>query len=114
MITSKQILSHTAGFPENIWLVTLLDKHLFDLVKNAPEYEFIFKEVPNIEELISTTKNREDITRYFSNIELEYEPGDGWNYCTDAYVIMADILEEVSGLTWEEYLIKNILNPLNM
>lgn len=113
-ITTKHILSHTAGFPENIWLVTLLDKHLFEFVKNAPDYQFIFKQAPNIETIIKNTNSREDITRYFSNIELEYEPGEGWQYCTDAYVIAADILEKISGLTWEEYIVNHLIKPLHM
>lgn len=113
-ITTNHILSHTAGFPENIWLVTLLDKDLFTLVMQSPEYHFIFKQVPDIEKIINNIKSREDITKYFSSIELEYEPGEGWKYCTDAYVIAADILEKVSGLTWEEYVIKHIIKPLNM
>ncbi|WP_404450231.1 beta-lactamase family protein [Sutcliffiella horikoshii] len=113
-ITSNHILSHTAGFPDNIWLVTLLDNGLYKFAKNLPEYQFIFKQCPNIEDTITKIKSREDITKYFSNIDLAYEPGKGWLYCTDAYVILADVLEKISGLTWEEYLIENIMKPLNM
>ena len=113
-ITSKHILSHTAGFPDNIWLVTLLDKGLYQFAKNLPEYQSIFKQFPGIEKAIAKINSREDITRYFSNIELAYEPGNGWQYCTDAYVILADILEKISGLSWEEYILKNIIEPLRM
>lgn len=107
-------MSHTAGFPDNIWLVTLLDKALFEFAKKLPEYQFIFKQVPSIHDTIFKIKNREEITKYFSNIDLTYQPGEGWCYCTDAYVILADILEKISGLHWEEYVIKKILKPINM
>lgn len=113
-ITSNHILSHTAGFPDNIWLVTLLDNSLYKFAKNLPEYQFIFKQCQNIEDTITKIKSREDITKYFSNIDLPYEPGKGWLYCTDAYVILADVLEKISGLTWEEYVTENIINPLNL
>lgn len=113
-ITSKHILSHTAGFPDHIWLVTLLDKGLYEFAKNLPEYQFIFSQFPNVEDTISKIKSREDITKYFSHIDLTYEPGEGWRYCTDAYVILADILEKISGLTWEQYVMENIIKPLNM
>lgn len=113
-ITSKHILSHTAGFPENIWIVTLLDKGLFEFAKTLPEYQFIFKQFPNIEDTITRMTSREDVTKYFGNIDLAYEPGEGWKYCTDAYVIIADILEKISGLTWEEYVMEHILTPLHM
>lgn len=113
-ITTKHILSHTAGFPDNIWLVTLLDNGLFEFAKNLPEYNFIYELFHDIDGLISRTKSREDVIRYFSNIDLAYPPGEGWQYCTDAYVIVADILEKVSGITWEEYVFNNIIEPLNM
>ncbi|UCZ54918.1 beta-lactamase family protein [Bacillus shivajii] len=113
-ITSKHILSHTAGFPDNIWLVTLLDYGLYEFAKKLPEYQFIYKQFPNLEETLTNLKSREDITKYFSNSDLTYEPGQGWLYCTDSYVILADILEKISGLTWEEYVTENIIKPLNM
>lgn len=113
-ITSRHILSHTAGFPENIWLVTLLDNGLYQFAKKLPEYQFIFEQFSNIEETLRKIKSREDVTKYFSDIELAYAPGEGWKYCTDAYVILADVLEKVSGLTWEEYVSENVLKPLNM
>ncbi|MBM0066797.1 serine hydrolase domain-containing protein [Alkalicoccobacillus gibsonii] len=113
-ITSKQILSHTAGFPDNIWLVSLLDNNLLQYAKKHVEYHFIFEQFPTFEVTISKIKTREDITRYFSNITLDYKPGEGWQYCTDAYAILADIVEKVSGLSWEDYVLDKIIIPLGL
>ena len=38
----------------------------------------------------------------------------GWNYCTDSYVILADLFEKVTGYNWETHLRDEILTPLNM
>lgn len=113
-ITPKQILSHTAGFPDDIWLVTLLDKQLFEFAKGLPNFQFIFEQFPNIEETLAGIKSREDVVKYFSNIDLTYNPGEGWLYSTDAYVILADILEKISGMTWEEYIFQNVIKPLGL
>src|SRR5699024_5278274 len=108
------ILSHTAGFPENAGIVLLLDTGFRRFAKDMPEYRVLFDRFPNIEETAADMKTREDLTRYFANVELDYVPGEGWTYCRDAYVIAADVLEKVSGLTWEAYVEKHILNPLGM
>ncbi|SHG51492.1 serine hydrolase domain-containing protein [Ornithinibacillus halophilus] len=113
-ITTRHILSHTAGFPENVWIATLLDEELYELGKNLPEYKFIFDMYPNLEDILRTIKSREDVTRFFSQIELESTPGKNWKYCTDAYVIATDVLEKVSGLTFENYVNKHIFNVLGM
>ena len=65
------------------------------------------------EEEISSIKTREDITKWFEKVELEYPVGKGWHYCTDAYVILADLFEKVTGTKWETSL-REILTPLDM
>lgn len=40
-ITSKDILSYTVVFPDDIWLVTLLDNGLYRFAKNLPEYQLM-------------------------------------------------------------------------
>lgn len=113
-ITTRHILSHTAGFPETVLVTSLLDKELLDFVQDIPEYQSIFKKRPTIKTTLATLHTREDITRYFSSIALEYTPGESWAYCTDAYVIAADILEKISGMTFESYIKKYIFQPLGL
>ena len=113
-ITTKHILSHTAGFPNDIWIVTLLDKGLYTFSKDMPEYQHIFERFPDMDGQLADLETREDITRYFANTSLEDEPGESWNYCTDAYVIAADVLEKLSGLSWETYVSKYILRPMQL
>ncbi|WP_416150063.1 serine hydrolase domain-containing protein [Salipaludibacillus sp. HK11] len=111
-ITIKQLLSHTAGFPEFYPIVSLQDRNLVKLYRGAPQYEAIISKFPD--EVLSKIKNREDITRYFENVQLQYKPGEDWQYCTDAYVIAGDLLEKVTEMSWEGYINKNIFNRLKL
>ena len=61
-----------------------------------------------------TIQTREDITRYFAHVRLVASPGERFAYCSDAYVIASDVLEKVSGMCWEDYVKKHILQPLRM
>jgi CubicO group peptidase (beta-lactamase class C family) len=111
-ITVKQLLSHTAGFPEYFPIASLQDQNLVKLYRGIPEYEVIMRYFSD--EVLSKITKREDVSRYFANVKLQYNPGEGWQYCTDAYVIAGDLLEKVAGITWEEYLYKNIFMRLNL
>lgn len=113
-ITTRHILSHTAGFPENVGVVLLLDEGFRRFAKDMPEYRSLFNRFPNIEETVANMQTREDLTRYFANVELADIPGENWVYAPEAYVIAADVLEKVSGLTWEAYVEKYILTPFGM
>src|SRR5699024_1430332 len=104
----------TAGFPENVGVVLLLDEGFRRFAKDMPEYRSLFNRFPNIEETVANMQTREDLTRYFANVELADIPGENWVYAPEAYVIAADVLEKVSGLTWEAYVEKYILTPFGM
>jgi CubicO group peptidase (beta-lactamase class C family) len=42
------------------------------------------------------------------------KPGQRWFYLNEGYVILGHIIEKVSGIKYDEYVKKNILEPLNM
>ena len=46
--------------------------------------------------------------------ELEFEPGCKYAYSNTGYLLLAYIIEKISGLSFEQYLQKNIFAPLNM
>lgn len=41
-------------------------------------------------------------------------PGEVWNYCSTGYAILGEIISRVSGVHCEEYIQRNILEPLAM
>ncbi|HEQ72300.1 MAG TPA: class A beta-lactamase-related serine hydrolase [Spirochaetia bacterium] len=45
---------------------------------------------------------------------LQYRPGTRWNYCSKGYMLLAKILERVSGQPFDEYVKEHIFTPLGM
>lgn len=94
-ITIHQLLSHRSGLseythfcdnPDSIWK----DKH--KTITNEDVLDIIIKHKPNI----------------------NYKPNTRFYYCNTNYIILASIIEKITNLKFEEYLYKNIFNPLNM
>lgn len=46
--------------------------------------------------------------------ELNFEPGERWLYCNTSYMLLADIIEQVSGQSFEEFMQNRIFQPLGM
>jgi CubicO group peptidase (beta-lactamase class C family) len=87
-ITLKQILNHTSGIPDpllNFWSNTDTDDGV-----------------------------AESFVMNLSDLKLVDEPGNNWHYSNLAYDILADIISKVSGKTFEDYMMENIFNPLDM
>jgi len=113
-VTTAHLLSHTAGFRENNSVVSLLDENMYNFVKNMPEYKKMIESISDVDRLRENLTSREKVTRYFSNLNLKTDPGEQFQYCSDAYMIAADVLEKVSGMTWEEYVTSHIFKPLSL
>lgn len=45
---------------------------------------------------------------------LDFAPGRQWNYSNSGYVLLGMLIEKVSGLTYEQFVQKNIFAPLAM
>jgi len=45
---------------------------------------------------------------------LEFQPGERFNYSNPAFNGLALIIEKVSGIKWQEYIKKNIMEPAGM
>lgn len=109
-ITVRELLSHTAGFPSDILIANIICPNIEEL-KDLREMQ---KTKGISDDVRKDIKSFEDITRYFKNVDLDYKPGEGFKYCTDAYVIVGDLFEKVSGISWYDFLQKNIFDKLNM
>ncbi|MCP5105577.1 MAG: cyclic peptide export ABC transporter, partial [bacterium] len=56
----------------------------------------------------------EQTVRKLTGFELERKPGTRFEYATINYDILGAVIEAASGISYEEYMQKNILNPLGM
>lgn len=50
----------------------------------------------------------------FKNLPLEFEPGTKYRYSNSGYFLLGRIIEKVSGLSYANYLKKNIIQPLGL
>lgn len=70
---------------------------------------------PELDELWGAASNQE-FARGIAAIPLRFPPGARFEYgcCGAAYEVLAAIVEQVSGISFEEYLEREILGPLHM
>lgn len=61
-----------------------------------------------------STPSNEELAHIAENIELAYEPGTIFEYCNLGYNILAYLTETVSGVSFEEYVTNEILQPIGM
>ena len=94
-VTVRQLLTHTGGVPDYFedinWLIGIWEKE---------------GRIPD---------NR-DVLRFLCEGEAEpyFAPGDGFEYSNSDYCLLALIVEQVSGVSFEDFLQKNIFEPAGM
>lgn len=90
-ITLRHLLTHTSGLP-NFW----------DQIR------------PYLDTMRSN--GNKDVLAYLINhkMPLQFVPGSKFDYCDIGYDFLATIIENVSGMSYEEFMEKNIFNPLGM
>jgi CubicO group peptidase (beta-lactamase class C family) len=60
-------------------------------------------------------RTNEDLFRFMKNQkDLNFEPGEEYLYCNSGYMLMADIIEKVTGEKFAEWMKVNIFEPLGM
>ena len=89
-ITTHHLLTHTAGIP------------------NYTSFPGFFKDESR------NPYKPLDFTEKFANKNLEFEPGERFNYSNSGYFLLGVIIETLSGKTYEQMLHDKIFKPLNM
>lgn len=88
-VTVRQLLTHTAGYAE-------------------------FTELPDIDRLANRRTTNEEILTTVAARPLGFTPGTKWQYSNTGYVILAAIVEKLSGMPYAEFLRARIFEPLAM
>ncbi|MFN8256503.1 MAG: serine hydrolase [Bacteroidales bacterium] len=90
-ITIKHLLTHTSGLPDYIDLM----EQKWDRKKIAFNKDVIV--------LMAKEK-----------LPVNFKPGEKWEYSNTGYMLLASIIEKVSGKSFNEYMKSNIFKPLGM
>ncbi len=88
-ITIRHLLTHTSGIPD---------------YTNFPEV--ILKRTQPL--------STEYLIDLFKNWPLEFEPGSKFSYSNSGYLLLGEIIEKISGQSYEAFLEHEILKPLGM
>jgi CubicO group peptidase (beta-lactamase class C family) len=89
-IRVRHLLNHTSGLPD-------------------PSIDAAEESLP---EDFSTAQA---VEQYFSTVEeLDFEPGESWSYNNVGYFLLGAIIEQVSGMQYDEYFERTFFEPLGL
>ena len=91
-VTVEQLLNHTSGVPD------YFDESVMD------EYEDLWVDLPNYK-----IRHNNDLLPLFINQPMMYPKGERFQYNNSGYVLLAAIIEKVTGMYFDEYLKESIL-----
>jgi CubicO group peptidase (beta-lactamase class C family) len=87
--TVDQLLNHTAGIADFFGPA-------FDA---APKDQF---------------RSNADYVRFVAPMPLTFPPGTSRRYCNGCYIVLGAMIEQVSGMPYEQYIEKNVFEPAGM
>ncbi len=90
-VTIEHLLNHTAGLPKYFWLA---------------EHKWKKSNAPTNKEMMNLFEK--------SNVQRFFRPGRNFDYSNSAYLVLASIVEKVSGVSFQEFAKQNIFDPLGM
>ena len=94
-ITIRQLLSHTAGLPDK--------EAVFDpLIANNPD------------RIIGLDDVMPAVIAYQKTNSLLFKPGDKWAYSSIGYSLLALLVQQLSGMSFADYVHRNIFMPAGM
>lgn len=96
-VTIKQLLTHTSGVPD------YFDESIMD------EYEELWTDFPNYK-----IRHNNDLFPLFIYKPMMYLKGERFQYNNTGYVLLASVLEKVSGMYFDQYLKENVFNVCGM
>lgn len=88
-ITVENCLTHSSGIPS-------------------------FTEIKDFDKLYQKKSSRDDVLKFFQDEELLFNPGTDFSYSNSAYFLLGLIIEHVSGMSYEDFIQKNIFDKAGM
>lgn len=96
-ITVEELLTHTSGIPD------YFDESIMD------EYEELWADFPNYK-----IRSNSDLIPLFIDKPMMYLRGSRFQYNNTGFVVLALIIEKVTGQHFDDYLAQNIFLPCKM
>lgn len=90
-LTIHQLLNHTSGLPSY-----------------TDDGDYMMGEA------IRADVDAAEIIALTSDQPLHFVPGTDWRYSNSGYVVLGAIIEKLSGMSWHEYIAKELTQPLQL
>lgn len=90
-ITLRHLANNTSGLRSNLQLLGLKGYTSDDMINQRTVDEIIFRQK-----------------------ELNFKPGDEYNYSNSGFILLAKVIERVSGKSFSSYIKESIFEPLKM
>jgi CubicO group peptidase (beta-lactamase class C family) len=88
-ITIENLLTHTSGIPS-------------------------YTEEPNFNWRDNINISKDSLMMRVSQDSLLFKPGTNWSYSNTGFFLLGMVIEKITGMTYADYIQKNILDPLHM
>jgi CubicO group peptidase (beta-lactamase class C family) len=115
LLKEKKLLSYddniTKFFPDFPY-ATISIRHLLTHTSGLPSYEAQFEKKWDRRKIAFNKDVLEILAR--EKDTLFFKPGSKWQYSNTGYAVLASIIEKVSGQRYNDYMAKNIFQPLGM
>ncbi|MCS1350412.1 serine hydrolase [Mechercharimyces sp. CAU 1602] len=96
-ITVSQLLTHSSGVPD------YFDEEIMD------DYEELWRDKP-----MYSMNHPKDFLPMFQNQQMKFKSGKQFSYSNSGYILLGLLIEELTGMTFVDYIEKNIFERCNM
>ncbi len=103
------VIQYFTDFPKHMEEIKVC--HLIYHLSGLPYYEDEFCFTTMDKKIVTN----DDIYHFYKNIsQLDFKPGNRFEYSNGGYNLLATLVERVSGLSFQDFVRKNIFEPANM
>ena len=100
VITFRMLLTHTSSLKD-------VYPYIFDLYGKGDQTGISFEEI--LKNCYYPEGNQYKVSNF-----AKFKPGEKWNYCNLNFVLIAYLVERISGMPFNEFTRNRIFNPLQM
>lgn len=110
-VTVHQLLNMTSGIPDYL-TCGILGFSMEDFEELSIADLFYLEDT--LSDIATTPLAKEDLVKRISDFPMNFLPGTQFEYSNTNYYFLGMIIEQLSGMAYDEYIRQNILNPLGL
>ena len=103
------ITKYIPDYPTQGYIITI--EHLLTNTSGIKDFGVMEQLNPTVWRVDYAPK---DFIEFFKNEKMDFAPGTKFNYSNSGFYLLGYMIEKVSGMSYEEYVEKNIFEPAGM